>query len=293
MELYRSIHAPAPEFGMDIYSNQFHPEGIVLLSNNGEGNKGIPIRCDHYIIVLCINGSGYRRINHHRFQMIEKSVHIILPGQIHSFSNITNDFEIYILLFERSYLSHSNLQPQVLDNLLNLDADCHPNLKLSNSEFALWMTTFKQINEELRSKKKYHQEIVNASIISLLWQVKRETINEFSTDRKSNRQQELFTHFKSLIEEHFQSKKNVSEYANLLNLTAKHLSETVKKLTNHSALYYIHERIIHEAEYLLVYSDSSVKEIAHFLHFENPSHFGRFFKKNKGTTPLKFRSTFK
>lgn len=290
LELYKSLHAPAPTFGMDIYSMNFIPKGIVLLSNNGEGNKGIPIRCDHFIIVLCVDGQSHRRINYHRFQITKHSAHIILPGQIHSFSNTTSDFEIYILLFERSYLSQFNIPSPILDNLLNLDGDSNPNMKLDSQEFSAWLSIFKQLDHELHSKKRYHHEIVITHIINLLLRIKRRSYNQSIPPHKSGRQNELFAGFKSLIEQHFQHKKTVMEYADLMNVTAKHLSETVKSLTNYTALFYIHERIVHEAEYLLVYSDLSVKEISHVLNFENPSHFGRFFKKHKGITPLKFRS---
>jgi len=276
---------------MDLYKDQVKSAEIALLSNNGVGNVGIPIRCDHFIITLCIKGSADRRINNHSFRITEQSVHMILPGQIHSFDNATDDFEIYILLFTKSYLAYSNLPTKVLENLFNTDR-C-TNITLSNKEFEFWTISFMQMNEELDKKKKYHHEIINTSLINLLWFIKREVSNEFSVNKKSNRQEEIFSTFKKLIEAHFQLKKSTSEYAEILNITSKHLSETIKKLTGQTALYYIHERIIHEAEYLLVYSDLSVKEIANHLYFDTPSHFGRLFKKIKDMTPLKFRSKHK
>ena len=273
-----------------MYSPDFVPEKIVLLSNNGEGNKGIPIRCDHFIIVLGIKGESHRRINHHRFQITPSSAHIILPGQIHSFTNTSSDFEIYILLFERSFIAQLNFAPLVLDNLLKIDMDCQPNMSLDETEFSSWISTFQQINAELSFKKRYHQEVVATHILNLLFFIKRKLFHNTLRNENPTRKHEIFTTFKSLIEQHFQEKKTVNEYAQLMHMTSKHLSETIKELTNHTALYHIHERMLHEAEYLLVYSNQSVKEISNCLNFESPSLFGRFFKKYRGISPLKFRT---
>ena len=102
----------------------------------------------------------------------------------------------------------------------------------------------------------------------------------------------LYTRFKALVEEHFEEHRSLQAYADLMQISAKHLGETVKQCTGQSALYCIHERIIHEAEYLLVHTFLSVKEIAFALSFEDASHFTRFFKKYKQTTPREFRNHY-
>jgi len=289
LNLYKQVHAPLPSFGMDIFKKNFKPDGIALVANNGEGNKGIPIRCDHYIIVLCKNGHAHRRLNHHHFQINKYSAHFILPGQIHSFSNSSNDFEIFVLLFERSYLSKLNLPAPLLDNLLQTDPNCSPNIQLSKEEFTNWYLNLQQINTELKEKKPLNQEIVSTSILHLLFQLKRKTLHQINSLANSNKSNRILFNFKNHIEQYFEIKKTVLEYAELLHITPKHLSETVKTLTNQTALYHIHERIIHEAEYLLVYTDSSISEISFQLNFDTPSHFGRFFKKHKNITPLVYR----
>lgn len=293
LKTYKGLHAPAPEFGADIYAPDFDPGEIVLVSNNGAGNKGIPIRYDHLVIVLCINGQGHRRINHHRFQVMPHLVQIMLPGQIHSFSNITSDFEVYVLLTNISFLSKLHLPPAVLENLLHIDTDCLPSINLSKQEYAVWRTIFDQLDHEHRTQGKFSDEIMANQVFNLLWQIKRSLHAVAPENNKSGRQQGLFSSFRGLIEEHFQTKKTVQDYANLLYISPKHLSETVKQVSNHTALHHIHERIVHEAEYLLVYTNLSVKEIAHALNFENPSHFGRFFRKQKNLTPLKYRTLYK
>lgn len=290
LQLYANMHAPLPTFGLDIYNSNVTDRDIVLLSNNGEGNRGIPLRCDHYIVVFCKNGEGFRRINHHRFPITKNSVHIILPGDIHSFSNTSSDFEILILLFNKVQFTKLAIPNLALDQLLRINSDCTPNIKLTQQEFQNWFGKLVELDEELKNEENYFNEITTAILINLITNIKRKL--DFQTEDVSNktRQQEILGTFKKLIEENFKSLKKVQEYADLMHLSSKHLSEIVKEQTNRTALHHIHERILHEAEYLLTYSSASVSEIAFSLNYDTPSHFGRFFKTYRGITPLKYKS---
>jgi len=293
LDVYKGLHAPNPSFGMDLYKDNFEGKELVLLVNNGNENKGIPIKCDHFVIILCKNGSSHRRINHHRFQISTHSAHIILPGQIHSFSNTESGFEIYVLLFERAYIAKTNFPPQFLDSLLNVNANCLPNMKLNKAEFSEWFWIFNQIDIEIKTNKKYQREVIRTHIIHLMHLVNRKLYYQNPDKQKYSRPQLIFSEFKNLIELHFQTRRSVQQYADMLKITPKHLSETVKSISNHTAMHFIRERIIREAEYLLVYTSLSIKEIAFKLNFDSPSHFGRFFKNRTKATPLNFRTLYK
>ena len=51
----------------------------------------------------------------------------------------------------------------------------------------------------------------------------------------------------------------------------------------------IADRLLLEAKKLLRYTDFTIAEIADYLGFEEPTHFGRFFKRNLSLTPLEYR----
>ena len=67
------------------------------------------------------------------------------------------------------------------------------------------------------------------------------------------------------------------------------MSETIKKTLQDSALYYIHIRIVKEIQYLLSFSELSIKQIAYALNFDTLSQFGRFFKRYEGMSPKAYR----
>ncbi|MBK6643621.1 MAG: AraC family transcriptional regulator [Bacteroidetes bacterium] len=85
----------------------------------------------------------------------------------------------------------------------------------------------------------------------------------------------------------------MSEYAQLLNITAGHLNDTIHKDLGKTAGELIHDRIILEAKRLLYHSENSIKEIATELNYKDPSYFGRFLKTHSGSTPDQFRKAIR
>lgn len=100
----------------------------------------------------------------------------------------------------------------------------------------------------------------------------------------------LLNQFKGLVENHFIEQKRVSFYADQLNLTANYLNDKIKLYSGKSAKSHITDRVILEAKNMLLYTELDIAEISFILQFNEPSYFGRFFKKYTGVTPKTFRS---
>jgi AraC-like DNA-binding protein len=81
----------------------------------------------------------------------------------------------------------------------------------------------------------------------------------------------------------------VTDYADLLSVTANHLNRTVKEVTGKTASESISEMLVQEAKAILKYTDASIAEIAYKFNFSEPASFNRFFKKMTGDTPMAFR----
>ena len=96
--------------------------------------------------------------------------------------------------------------------------------------------------------------------------------------------------YKNLINNHFLDHKEVAFYADQLNVTSNYLNEIVKAETGSSAKRHISERLLLEAQNLLAYSELSISEISHLLHFSEPTHFTKFFKKETGVTPKAYQN---
>jgi AraC-like DNA-binding protein len=100
----------------------------------------------------------------------------------------------------------------------------------------------------------------------------------------------LFTRFLKSVSEHFLTVKKVADYANMLHVSADHLTRTIKVHSDKTANELIDEMILREAKAYLLYSELSIAEISYQLGFADPSHFNKFFRKLGGSTPFQFRS---
>jgi AraC-like DNA-binding protein len=99
--------------------------------------------------------------------------------------------------------------------------------------------------------------------------------------------------FKKLLQVEYKRLKSPAEYAAELHLSASYLNEAVKETTGFNVSYWIQQQIVLEAKRLLYYSQSSVKEVAHQLGYEDHAYFSRFFKKAVGRTPGEFRGLYR
>jgi AraC family transcriptional regulator, transcriptional activator of pobA len=105
--------------------------------------------------------------------------------------------------------------------------------------------------------------------------------------------QSSIARFQALIDEHFRRRHRVAEYAGLLGLTPGHLNDLTKAATGQTASALIDARLILEAKRLLAHSDATTAQIAADLGFEDPSYFGRFFRRHADQAPGAFRATIR
>ncbi len=97
--------------------------------------------------------------------------------------------------------------------------------------------------------------------------------------------------FISLVQQNFRKERFLDFYASKLDITAKHLSRTVKAQTGFTAVEWIERYVIYEAKVMLKSSNLTVQQISDELYFPSQSFFGKYFKKSTGMSPKEFRNT--
>lgn len=147
------------------------------------------------------------------------------------------------------------------------------------------------IFDEVRNTDDYSQDIVLNLLHLFLLESRRifDQQNQAPKEEPDSTPDTTIIKFKQLIEENFTREKNVSPYAEMLNINPSCLNELTKRTTGITAGELIRNRVIDETKKLLYSSGMSGKEIAFELGFDDPAYFSRFFRKYTGSTLKEFR----
>jgi AraC family transcriptional activator of pobA len=98
--------------------------------------------------------------------------------------------------------------------------------------------------------------------------------------------------FKKLLNSRFKEWHTVSDYAESLSISHNHLNSLCKNHLSKTALEILHERLLLEAKRDILFSSSTVGEVAYRLGYKDVSNFNRFFKKQSGCTPKQYKLRF-
>lgn len=106
---------------------------------------------------------------------------------------------------------------------------------------------------------------------------------------KDDKKIDIIREFNFLVEQHFNTLHTVAEYAALLSKSPKTISNIFSKRGTKTPLSYIQDRKMLEARRLLLHTNIQIQEIAYKVGYEDVQSFSRFFKKQEGISPTKYR----
>ncbi|WP_130734081.1 AraC family transcriptional regulator [Flavobacterium sp. J27] len=162
-------------------------------------------------------------------------------------------------------------------------------IEIPNLEFEKFETLWKMFVIEMLSKDDLKSEMLQMMLKRLLILCIRIYKEQAELTHFDKQQFDIVREYNYLVEIHFRSKHQVSDYAVLLHKSPKTLSNVFKKVGKKTPLQIIQDRIMLESIRLLRYTDKSIKEITYEVGYEDIQTFSRFFKKIEGVSPSEFK----
>jgi len=259
---------------------------LIELTTRNDYDSSVAHRHNYYEIFLFERGGGFHEIDFNIIAIADRSIHFVSPGQVHKVERELNS-NGYLILFSREFFYSNNVNRKSLFDIPFLNNNSSkPIINLNKADYNQILSLMINMKEEHHNKQEYHKEVVQAYLNLLILNCKRLFDQQLGSISIYNK---TLQEFRRLLENEFDKTHQVTDYAKKLNVSAKQLSTITKKAVGKTALEMIHARIILEAKRLLKYSDHSIKEISFFLNFDDPSHFGKFFKSKVDLTPKEYR----
>ena len=248
--------------------------------------QGQPMLFDGIVFGFCLEGVLSIRINYRELRMAANEMFICLPGHLFTILGSSPDVMAKLLLVSPDFL-HS--LPVSFGFGWLKQAESAPALKPSEEKTRDLISLYTLLGR-YNAKDEYALRIRNALMLSFILII----ISLIGTsadvgESAVSRQEWLTRRFFDLLSQHFQTRRQVTFYADKLCITPKRLSAAIKATTAHTAQEWINMAVLTEAKRCLKTSDLSVLQISEALHFSTASSFVRFFRQHTGSTPLEYR----
>lgn len=284
---------------LPVYSiKEFNSEEIQLYVNdlNEHLTKHhfihTPHKHDFYLCVLFVKGTGIHEIDFQSYDIQPGSVFFLNPGQFHNWI-FDSKVEGYIFFHSREFYD-LNYQNRQLENFPFYFSEYNsPVVYLDEPGIIEMSTSFQQIIQEWKSDEAFKLSKI-CSLIDLMYiQCARQYIPRNEIKSVTPSYSLKLRQFEQLVKSNFREYKMPNDYAEMMNMTNKHLNRIVKETLNKTVSIVIADRIILEAKRLLIHSDHRVVEVAEKVGFSDDAYFNRYFKKHTNQTPMEFAKGYR
>jgi AraC family transcriptional activator of pobA len=258
-----SIRIVSPEFG------HVSPESAA--------HYGAAQRLPYYFLLFVLQGNSQEFIDGETIEIGKHELFFALPHQLRQLATTRHSADYYKLGFDDECLSRLPRKFPFLLNPLNQQKISFPPdaaLRLCN--------TFKTLNDLLRTADS-DPELILAYLNSLLTEINAAYMVMHKKHTAGNL--DKFLGFKLFVEDHLTDQPAITEIAEELALSTDCLCRIVKQHSGVSPKEFITDRLIIEARRRIHHNqNTSVKELAFELGFNDPGYFSRLFKKVTGKT---------
>lgn len=247
-----------------------------------------PHKHNSYITIFFTKGSGEHLIDFDTFPVKPGSVFLLNPGQVHSWK-LSKDVEGFVFIHTKEFYNSIFINRKIEDFPFFHLQQNYPVIYLLKKDRHR-IEIFSELIHETFNKPSEFRLVKLGTITDLMYielsQLYIPT-GKIKTDTHSNYGKVV--KLQQLIDQHYKTKKLPSDYADLMNMSIRHLNRISQETVNKSTGNLIFDRILLEAKRILIHKDTAISRVADELGYEDTSYFIRLFKKKTGFSPKEFQ----
>ena len=272
--LNRNIAAMKADFQ---YSTDFY----------GMNSRELSHTCMH---LLCLAGEGSFVFNEHCYHIVKNDLVVIpIPDRV---SNLAAHSDLQVEWFAADYKFLQNLLPSnnySIGGSISLNQD--PVIKLTDEQAAILLADFHRLRDRMDDcHLLFHRELMGSLCLTMMYDIFEAHAQRGATDSHSDRTAIIVKQLMQLLGTGIsRTEREVSYYAERLNVSPKYLSATIKRVTGHSVTSYIDRYTIPILKDYLNDERLSLTQIAELMNFTTLSYFSRYCTKHLGQSLSKYR----
>jgi AraC-like DNA-binding protein len=247
-----------------------------------------PQRVGFCFLMLIQEGTCRHTIDFVDYDLRPGSVVFLRPGQVQQW-HMHDEMQGLVVLVADQNMMPSNGRLEQSLNLLSLD-QWPAAVTLSMGLFLQAYSDAIRLRNEILNFNDSDREtaIIWHAMLALLLRLARELrVGDVSEQAKPDA--DIFRMFSQAIENSFNKRLTVLDYARKLGYAQSTLSRACVATVQMTAKEVIDQRVVLEAKRLLVHSNATSAQIGYQLGFPEPSNFVKFFRRMTGTTPLVYK----
>lgn len=274
-----------------VQCNQQRHEQFYLASTSEEvpmlkSEFLVPHRKSFFFLMLVRRGSGRHWVDMRRYTKQADTVYFTAPHHVRLVEDAP-PVEGTALGFTADFLGLDHQAGFAPLPLLHPAATGHE-LRLQAADLAFLEPVLAHMQQEYQDQRPWHLDMLRADLRAVLIHLSR--LYQQQHGPASAMEPALLEQFTALVETHHATLHQVAQYAELLHLSPGYVNARVRQLSGQPALAHIHARLVLEAKRYLFHTNLSAAEISFALGFDDPSYFGRFFRRDTGLSPARYRA---
>ncbi len=250
-----------------------------------------PCRLKATVFILWLEGTIEAEVNLTTYVIHKNQFATLSSGCILQINKVEGPVRFYFMVFSSQFINAINHDKSIIELVYSIKNK--PIVALAPKYASIYEDLFKIFFRmyDLKGATE-NPEVLKYILLALLSHLKEYYRQQPSPiESIPNRSEALCKEFNNLVLQHYAKERTIGFYANQLNITPTHLSNTVKKVMDKTVMDIISEVVVTDAKAQLKSTNLSINEISESLNFPNVSFFGKYFKRLVGMSPLQYRNS--
>ncbi|MDR2919615.1 MAG: helix-turn-helix domain-containing protein [Tannerella sp.] len=253
----------------------------------------LPLRLDALSIFLICKGEMSLEIDYYPYKVSENTLLDLVEQHIVQHFKLSTDFKGYNIIVSRNFLSDTLGNNRTLPSEVIVSKRTRPTQSIKIEDVLLLEECIRKLIQYIgQADHFFKRNLIMSQFTIFMMEMGNIVYHKLKDNAETvelSSKEQIFGRFLELLNLHSKEQHKVTFYAEKLCITPEYLTRILKSFSGKTTNNWIDNALMTEAKILLRDPQYTIQQISDMLNFSDQSSFGKFFKKNKGESPLMYR----